>query len=90
MVPVHRPAPVLVDSGLADAAGVAVDAATLRTRWNNVYAGGDCVALPVSKSGGQAHLQAEVIAHNLIGELRGEVDPAGHRPAVRTYKPHSI
>ncbi len=66
MVPPHRPAQVLLDSGLADSeAGIRVDYETLRTKWENVYAIGDCADMPASKAGGVAHQEADVLAHNL-------------------------
>ena len=76
MIPPHEPARVLVDSGLAETRnGIRVDYDTMATRWSNVYAIGDCADIPVSKSGGVAHQQAEVVAHNLAVELTGEGEP---------------
>jgi len=76
MVPPHEPARALVDSGMAETRnGVRVDYDTLTTRWSNVHAIGDCADMPVSKSGGVAHQQAEVVAHNLAVELTGEGEP---------------
>lgn len=76
MVPPHNPAQALVDSGLAETRnGIRVDYDTMATRWNNVYAIGDCADMPVSKSGGVAHQQAELVAHNLMVELTGEGEP---------------
>ena len=67
MVPPHRPAQVLLDSGLADTeAGVRVEYETLKTKWENVYAIGDCADMPASKAGGVAHQEADVLAHNLV------------------------
>ena len=76
MVPPHEPARVLVDSGLAETRnGIRVDYDTMATRWSNIHAIGDCADMPVSKSGGVAHQQAEVVAHNLAVELTGEGEP---------------
>jgi sulfide:quinone oxidoreductase len=76
MVPPHEPARALVDSGLAETRnGIRVDYDTLATRWSNVHAIGDCADMPVSKSGGVAHQQAELVAHNLAVELTGEGEP---------------
>jgi sulfide:quinone oxidoreductase len=76
MVPPHRPAQVLVDSGLADTeAGIRVDYNTLKTKWDNVYAIGDCADMPASKAGGVAHQEADVLAHNLAVEITGEGRP---------------
>jgi sulfide:quinone oxidoreductase len=68
-VPPHRLAQVLLDSGLAEAAGVQVDPDTLTTRWENVWAIGDGADFPGSKAGVVAHQQAEVVAHNIAVRL---------------------
>lgn len=76
VVPPHRPSQVLIDSNLAQSpAGVKVDFDTLRTRWDNVHAIGDCADLPASKAGGVAHQAAETVAHNLIVEATGRGVP---------------
>jgi len=72
MVPPHRPAQALLDCGLADTeTGVRVDYDTLATKWDNVYAIGDCADMPASKAGGVAHQEADVLAHNLAVEITG-------------------
>lgn len=76
MVPPHRPAQVLLDSGLAETEnGIRVDYDTLKTKWDNVFAIGDCADMPASKAGGVAHQEADVIAHNLAVELTGRGRP---------------
>ena len=76
MVPPHRPAHVLYDSGLADTEnGIRVDYDTLRTKWNHVYAIGDCADMPASKAGGVAHQEADILAHNLAVEITGKGRP---------------
>lgn len=76
LVPPHRPARVLYDAGLADTErGVTVDYDTLETKWENVYAVGDCADLPASKSGGVAHQAADVVADNLVAAITGEGEP---------------
>ena len=76
MVPPHRPAQVLIDSGLADTeSGIRVDYDTLKTKWENVYAIGDCADMPASKAGGVAHQEADVLAHNLAAEITGKGRP---------------
>jgi sulfide:quinone oxidoreductase len=76
MVPPHRPAQVLLDSGLADTEnGIRVDYDTLQTKWDNVYAIGDCADMPASKAGGVAHQEADVLAHNLAVEVTGKGRP---------------
>jgi sulfide:quinone oxidoreductase len=76
MVPPHRPAQTLIDSRLADAEmGIRVDYDTLQTKWDNVYAIGDCADMPASKAGGVAHQEADVLAHNLAVEITGKGRP---------------
>lgn len=76
MVPPHRPPQVLFDCGLAETEnGIRVDYETLRTKWDNVYAIGDCADMPASKSGGVAHQEADVLAHNLAAEITGKGRP---------------
>ena len=76
MVPPHRPAQVLLDSGLADTeTGIRVDYDTLETKWENVFAIGDCADMPASKAGGVAHQEADVLAHNLAVEITGKGRP---------------
>ena len=76
MVPPHRPAQVLFDCGLAETEnGIRVDYETLRTKWDNVYAIGDCADMPASKAGGVAHQEADVLAHNLAVEITGKGRP---------------
>jgi sulfide:quinone oxidoreductase len=76
MVPPHRPAQVLRDSGLADSeTGIRVDYDTLETKWENVYAIGDCADMPASKAGGVAHQEADVLAHNLAVRINGRGEP---------------
>jgi sulfide:quinone oxidoreductase len=76
MVPPHRPAQALSDCGLAETEnGIRVDYETLKTKWDNVYAIGDCADLPASKSGGVAHQEADVIAHNIAAEITGKGRP---------------
>ena len=77
MVPPHRPAQVLLDSGLAETeTGIRVDYDTLKTKWDNVYAIGDCADMPASKAGGVAHQEADFVAHNLAVEITGKGSPS--------------
>lgn len=72
MIPPHRPAQVLVDSGISEPTGVEVDYDYLTTSIDNVWAIGDCVNFPASKAGVVAHQQADLVAHNLALQLKGE------------------
>ncbi len=77
MIPPHRPAQVLLDSGLADTEnGIRVDYDTLETKWANVFAIGDCADMPASKAGGVAHQEGDVVAHNLAVQITGRGEPA--------------
>ncbi len=76
MVPPHRPAQTLFDCGLAETeTGIRVDYETLQTKWDNVYAIGDCADMPASKSGGVAHQEADIVAHNLAVKITGRGEP---------------
>jgi sulfide:quinone oxidoreductase len=76
MIPPHRPARALIDCGLADTEnGIRVDYDTLATKWDNVYAIGDCADMPASKAGGVAHQEADVVAHNIAVEITGRGEP---------------
>jgi sulfide:quinone oxidoreductase len=83
MVPPHRGAKVVEDSGLGDRGGwLPTDKFTLRTKAHpDIFALGDCTDIPVSKSGAAAHFQAKVIAENIVADLRGE-------PATAKYDGH--
>ncbi|HWP57821.1 MAG TPA: FAD/NAD(P)-binding oxidoreductase [Candidatus Acidoferrales bacterium] len=76
MIPPHRPPKVLEECGLADAeTGVRVDYDTMETKWENVYAIGDCADMPASKAGGVAHQEADIVAHNLAVKIRQRGKP---------------
>src|SRR6266704_3214361 len=74
VVPPHRGAKVIEESGLGDEQGwLPTDRATLEVKGQeHIYALGDATDLPVSKSGSAAHFEAKVVAHRLIAEIRGE------------------
>jgi sulfide:quinone oxidoreductase len=74
LVPPHRGARVIEESGLGDEQGwLPTDRATLEVKGqSHLYALGDATDLPVSKSGSAAHFEAKVVAHRLIAETRGE------------------
>jgi len=78
-VPPHRCPAVLVDAGLAPAAGwVSVDRATLETGHPGVYVIGDATAIPLPngmplpKAGLFAEKEGEVVALRIAATLRGE------------------
>jgi sulfide:quinone oxidoreductase len=74
VVPPHRGAKVIEESGLGDEQGwLPTDRATLEVKGQeHVYALGDATDLPVSKSGSAAHFEAKVLARRLIAEIQGE------------------
>jgi len=79
MVPPHRGAKLVEDSGLGDRGGwLPVYRLSLRSKAHpEIFGLGDCTDLPVSKSGAAAHFQAKVVAESLIADVRGK--PAGTR-----------
>ncbi|PIZ17376.1 pyridine nucleotide-disulfide oxidoreductase [Candidatus Desantisbacteria bacterium CG_4_10_14_0_8_um_filter_48_22] len=78
VVPPHQSPKVVKESRLAGETGwIPVDAGTMKTKYNGVYAIGDVtsVKLPngkmLPKAGVFAHYQAEAVAHNIAGEIKG-------------------
>ncbi|WP_395656392.1 NAD(P)/FAD-dependent oxidoreductase [Nocardioides sp.] len=71
-VPVHRAPQVVLDSGLAEDGWIPVDPATLRTRFDDVYAVGDVTSVGTPKAGVFAEGQASVVAAQLVARVRGE------------------
>ncbi len=78
LVPPHRGARVIEESGLGDEQGwLPTDRATLEVKGQpHIYALGDATDLPVSKSGSAAHFEAKVVAYRLIAEIRQLRAPA--------------
>lgn len=72
-IPAHRGAQVIQDSGLGDEGGfIPTDRHSLRAEgYDNIYVLGDATNLPISKAGSTAHYEADVVAENVIAELRG-------------------
>ena len=75
-VPVHCAPPVVVDSGLTDDGWIAVDPATLATKFPDVYAVGDVASAPVPRAGVVSEGEARVVADVIIERLRGGPAPA--------------
>lgn len=77
-IPAHRGAKVIQDSGLGDEGGfIPTDRHSLKAQgYDNIYVLGDATNLPISKAGSTAHYEADVVAENVIAELRGL--PATH------------
>jgi len=85
MIPPHRGAKVIEDSGLGDSGGwLPTDKYTLRSKAHpDIFALGDCTDIPVSKAGAAAHFEAKVVAENIVADLRGE-------PATARYDGHVV
>jgi sulfide:quinone oxidoreductase len=83
-IPPHQGADVIINSGIGDADGwVPVDRETMRMKeHSNVFAIGDATAIPVSKSGVVAHLQAVVVARNIVSEVRGSQQVVGYNGRI--------
>jgi sulfide:quinone oxidoreductase len=80
MVPPHRGAKVIEESGLGDPQGwIPTHRDTLEVKGReHVFALGDATDLPVSKSGSAAHFEAKAIAHRLIAAVRCEEPDPKH------------
>ncbi len=82
LIPPHRGAPVVADSGLGDPNGwVPTDPSTLRVRgFDGLFAIGDATDLPISKAGSTAHFEAPVVAEQIVARFRGRApDPVRSR-----------
>ena len=76
-VPVHVAPPVVVESGLTEEDGwIAVDPATLETRFPGVYAVGDVASVPVPRAGVIAEGEAATLADVLVHRLGDGPEPA--------------
>jgi sulfide:quinone oxidoreductase len=71
-IPIHRVPAVVAESGLAESGWVAVDRDTLMTPFQDVYAVGDCVGIPMAKAGVFAENAAGVAADGIVARLHGE------------------
>ena len=93
LVPPHRGAKLVVDSGLAPGAGwLPTDRGTLQVkeirppntpdsdvpRWPNVYAIGDATDLPLSKAGSTAHFESPIVAERIAAAIQGRVPDEKH------------
>ena len=74
VVPPHRGAKIVEDSGLGDRGGwIPTDKHTLKVKGHgDMYAVGDCTDIPTSKAGATAHYEAKIIAENIAAEIKGE------------------
>lgn len=70
-VPKHRAPQVVIESGITEDGFIPVDPATLKTKFDGVYAIGDVATAGVPKAGVFAEGAAKVVARRLIAEVRG-------------------
>jgi sulfide:quinone oxidoreductase len=81
LVPPHRGAQFLIDSGLAPAPGgwLPTDPHTLQVDGRrNVFALGDATDLPLSKAGSTAHFEAPIVVERIVAAVQGR-DPSAER-----------
>jgi sulfide:quinone oxidoreductase len=84
-VPVHVAPAVVVESGLTEDGWIAVDPATLATRYPDVYAVGDITSAPVPRAGVIAEGEAATVADVLIHRVRGGPAPAPFAGRIDCY-----
>jgi sulfide:quinone oxidoreductase len=72
-IPIHHVPAVVEQSGLTVDGWVAVERDNLMTPFENVYAVGDVVGIPMAKAGVFAENAAGVVADDIQARLRGEV-----------------
>ena len=85
-VPVHVAPPVVVESGLTEEDGwIAVDPATLETRFPGVYAVGDVASVPVPRAGVIAEGEAATLADVLVHRLGDGPEPDPFRGRITCY-----
>jgi sulfide:quinone oxidoreductase len=80
LVPPHRGAQVVIDSGLAPPSGwLPTDPHTLQVKGHeNVWALGDATDLPLSKAGSTAHFEAPVVAEQVAAVVQGREAKGKH------------
>jgi len=78
LVPPHRGAKVIQDSGLGDKQGwLPTDRSTLQVKgYEDIYGLGDATDVPVSKSGSAAHFEAKVLAERITALVKTGEPPA--------------
>ncbi|HUC05857.1 MAG TPA: FAD/NAD(P)-binding oxidoreductase, partial [Acidimicrobiales bacterium] len=84
-VPVHKAPQVVIDSGLTDDGWIAVDRATLATKFPDVYAIGDVTSAPVPRAGVIAEGEASTVADVLLHRLGGGPKPKPFAGEVICY-----
>ena len=84
-VPKHRAPDVVLESGLAEDGFIPVDSADLKTKFDGVYAVGDCATAGVPKAGVFAEGAAKVVAAALIAEVQADKEPIEHKGQGSCY-----
>jgi sulfide:quinone oxidoreductase len=77
-VPKHRAPGVVVASGMTEDGYIPVDFATLKTRYEGVYAVGDVATAGVPKAGVFAEGAARVVARDIVSQVRGSDETERH------------
>ena len=72
MVPPHRGADVIIESGIGDTDGwIPTDKNTMRiVGYENAYAVGDATNIPIPKTGVTAHLESVTVTHSIASAVR--------------------
>ena len=81
-VPKHRAPDVVIASGMTEDGYVPVEPATLRTRFDDVYAIGDVAQIGVPKAGVFAEGAAKIVAEQLIAQARDGDSDASYEGAA--------
>jgi sulfide:quinone oxidoreductase len=78
LVPPHRGAQLVIDSGLAPPAGwLPTDPHTLEVKGRErIFALGDATDLPLSKAGSTAHFEAPVVVERIVAAVQGRAPDA--------------
>jgi sulfide:quinone oxidoreductase len=77
-VPKHRAPAAVLESGMTEDGYIPVDSATLKTRWERVYAVGDVATVGVPKAGVFSEGAARVVAHDIVSQVRGDDERERH------------
>lgn len=87
LVPPHRGAQLVIDTGLGDALGwIPTDRETLQSKADpNIYVIGDANDVPVSKSGSAAHFEAKVVAQRIAAAALGQPDDTRYAGEVMCF-----
>lgn len=84
-VPVHRAPQVVVEAGMTEDGWIPVSRETLATKFPGVYAVGDVNSVGTPKAGVFAEGAAQVVAAQIIAQLRGSESPAPYAGAGSCY-----